>query len=355
MKDPTSRKKLVDLMRRLVASHAFILAVFLAVVTLNLWSGEPKLLAGLVSIPAGGPLIEESGLPSQNKELSSYDTASPTLQGLGLPDFGDPLIRFGDTLGGFSDPAGILLEWVPENVEILTHTVAEGETLSDIARAYGISVETILWSNGLTSSSAIKPGDVLKFPSVSGVLHVVRKGQTLSEIASLYGVSVERILAANHGVRAASIEEGDELIIPGGRPRVSRVSSREGRTIDFGSSLGYFISPTIGLNWGRLHYNNAVDIANACGTPVWAAAAGVVVEASYGWNGGYGNLIRISHPNGMQTYYAHLQTLLANVGAPVSQGEQIGTIGNTGRTHGPTGCHLHFEVRGGANPFARYR
>ncbi|MFN7088407.1 MAG: M23 family metallopeptidase, partial [Candidatus Paceibacteria bacterium] len=52
--------------------------------------------------------------------------------------------------------------------------------------------------------------------------------------------------------------------------------------------------------------------------------------------------------------YAHLSAVLVSSGAYVNQGDIIGSIGNTGKTHGPTGCHVHFEVRGGANPFARY-
>ncbi|MFN7088408.1 MAG: M23 family metallopeptidase, partial [Candidatus Paceibacteria bacterium] len=65
-------------------------------------------------------------------------------------------------------------------------------------------------------------------------------------------------------------------------------------------STGFFRAPTTGWNWGRLHRVNAVDIANACGTPVFAAASGFVVDArASGWTGGYGNLIRILHDNGM--------------------------------------------------------
>ena len=79
-----------------------------------------------------------------------------------------------------------------------------------------------------------------------------------------------------------------------------------------------------------------------------ASASGVVVnvvshckEGSSSCGGRYGNYITIEHPNGMQTKYAHLQKISVSVGQSVSQGEQIGTLGNTGRSTGP---HLHFEV-----------
>lgn len=361
MEDASSTgKRVTAAIRRFAGKRAFILSVSAAVVTVNLWIGEPALMRGLVPVPAGGPPVEETGSAFPERQPPAYDTLSATLQGAGAPDLGDPLIRFGDTIGGAADPSGALLEWVPETAEIITHTVAEGETVSDIARFYGVSVETILWANALSASSVINAGEVLKFPSLSGVLHVVREGQTLSGIASSYGVSVERILAANRGVSAASLEAGDELIIPGGRPAAARntaASSSGGSAAARQSASAYFIAPTVGLNWGRLHPVNAVDIANSCGTPVWAAASGVVEWAGWDPKWYYGNYIVIRHPNGMRTYYTHLRTgsLLVGAGTPVSQGEKIAEIGNTGRTIGVTGCHLHFEVRGGPNPFIRYR
>ncbi len=117
------------------------------------------------------------------------------------------------------------------------------------------------------------------------------------------------------------------------------------------SLRGYFIQPALGWNWGILHPHNGVDIANACGTPVKAAAEGVVVEAkASGWNGGYGAYIVIEHPNETRTRYAHLQALKSDLGSYVKQGELIGLMGESGES---TGCHLHFEVEGGKNPFSK--
>lgn len=107
--------------------------------------------------------------------------------------------------------------------------------------------------------------------------------------------------------------------------------------------------PAVGIDWGILHGNNGVDIANKCGTRISAAAAGEVVEVGSGWNGGYGNAVMIRHANGTKTHYAHLTDIDVVMGQDVEQGEMIGTMGITGKA---TGCHLHFEVRGGTNPFA---
>jgi murein DD-endopeptidase MepM/ murein hydrolase activator NlpD len=114
-------------------------------------------------------------------------------------------------------------------------------------------------------------------------------------------------------------------------------------------STGYYHMPTTGKNWGILHAHNGVDIANACGTPVKAAAAGTVTSIGSGWNGGYGNDVIIHHPNGTETLYAHLQKIEVSEGDSVDTGDLLGLMGETGEA---TGCHLHFEVHGAKNPFA---
>lgn len=104
-----------------------------------------------------------------------------------------------------------------------------------------------------------------------------------------------------------------------------------------------------GWRWGRMH--RGIDIAGPVGTPIVAAAAGVVVRS--GWNsGGYGNLVDIRHSDGSMTRYAHNSRLLVRQGEQVGQGQQIAEMGSTGYSTGP---HLHFEVHlasGTANPMA---
>ncbi|MGB3292652.1 MAG: peptidoglycan DD-metalloendopeptidase family protein [Phormidesmis sp.] len=105
-----------------------------------------------------------------------------------------------------------------------------------------------------------------------------------------------------------------------------------------------------GWRWGRMH--RGVDVAGPVGTPVVAAASGVVEQA--GWNsGGYGNLVEIRHPDGSLTRYAHNNRLSVRAGQVVRQGQQISEMGSTGYSTGP---HLHFEVHpqggGAVNPMA---
>jgi murein DD-endopeptidase MepM/ murein hydrolase activator NlpD len=105
-----------------------------------------------------------------------------------------------------------------------------------------------------------------------------------------------------------------------------------------------------GWRWGRMH--RGIDIAGPVGTPILASAEGEVVTA--GWNsGGYGNLVKLKHPDGSISLYAHNRRLLVRNGQKVEQGQRIADMGNTGRSTGP---HLHFEIhpngRGAINPIA---
>jgi murein DD-endopeptidase MepM/ murein hydrolase activator NlpD len=98
-----------------------------------------------------------------------------------------------------------------------------------------------------------------------------------------------------------------------------------------------------GQRWGRLHAGT--DFAGPIGTPIYTTADGVVTHA--GWSSGYGRLIKIQHEFGIETRYAHLNSIKVNVGQRVSRGTRIGDMGNSGRSTGP---HLHYEVRVGGAP-----
>ena len=90
----------------------------------------------------------------------------------------------------------------------------------------------------------------------------------------------------------------------------------------------------------RRSSHTGLDIATSTGTPVKAAASGKVTFSGY--KGSYGNMLVISHGNGVQTYYGHCSKLYVSAGATVSQGQTIAAVGSTGNSTGP---HLHLEVR----------
>ena len=116
-------------------------------------------------------------------------------------------------------------------------------------------------------------------------------------------------------------------------------------TTSLGVSLIKPITGTITSRFGsvssiRSGAHTGLDIGASSGTPVKAAASGTVIWAGY--KGALGNLVVISHSNGVQTYYGHCSKIYVSAGKTVSQGETISAVGSTGNSTGP---HLHFEIR----------
>lgn len=237
--------------------------------------------------------------------------------------------------------------------QIVTYTVQEGDNLSFIASDYGVDVSTIIWANKLKNIDAIAPGDELKIPPVDGIIHKVKKGDTIKAIATKYQADSDKILSFNALPKDGALQIDEEIIVPDGKlssgtavnPNVKRFSQLP--------SLGdYFIIPTTGYDWGIIHGRNGVDMANSCGTPIYAAAdGGVAIATEIGWNGGFGKYIKLTHSNGTETIYGHLSKVLVSPGTAVSKGNKIALMGTTGNS---TGCHLHFEVHGAKNPLAKY-
>jgi len=239
--------------------------------------------------------------------------------------------------------------------DIIDYTVQPGDTLQSIADSYEISVNTLLRANDLTSYSTIKVGQSLTILPVDGVLHVVKSGDTAFGIAQTYKAQLEDIISYNDLANQDDIYIGDILIVPGGTmpktagPIISQVPLAD----------NFFIYPTQGYIAQGLHYYNAVDIANKCGTPIYAAAAGTVQRAvgNGQYNQGMGNHIIILHSNGTSTYYGHLMTLFVTQGEKVYIGQNIGLMGGEPGMAGAgksTGCHVHFQVMGAKNWLTSY-
>lgn len=252
-------------------------------------------------------------------------------------------------LGSVADDGAVI-----KTDRITLYTVREGDNISVIARMFGVTVNTILWANDIRSSNLIKPGDVLVILPISGVKHIIKKGDTLASVAKEYHGDIDEISTFNGLLSDAILVVGEEIIIPNGEVSLPPPTRSTGtRGIASGGSLqsviGYFLRPVAGVRSQGLHGYNGVDLAASCGSPIVASAAGtIIVSKGYGWNGGYGNYIVVTHANGTQTLYAHNASNVVSAGQYVAQGQTIGMVGSTGRS---TGCHVHFEVRGAKNPF----
>jgi len=244
------------------------------------------------------------------------------------------------------------------NNQVLEYTVQPGDLLSFIASDFGVCTEAIIWANNLTNANSIKPDQVLRIPPVCGVIHKVKSGDTVSSIAKKYGVTANKILAFNNRKEGQPLDVNEELIVPGGQIKSSTTAKSSTQTtvtkrFSYLPDLGdYFMIPTQGRPSQGLHGRNGADKANSCGTPIYAAAEGNVTTAdAVGYNGGFGKFIKITHPNGTETLYAHASKLLITAGQNIAKGQLIALMGSTGRS---TGCHLHFEVHGARNPLIKY-
>lgn len=261
---------------------------------------------------------------------------------------------------------------VPERVRltVITYTVQSGDSIFSIALQFGLSPYTIAWSNMEPLQGSpwlIQPGLTLYIPPVDGAYHTVMAGESLESIAERYGVSVDSLFNMWNDLRpGAALAEGTLLMIPGAsgesieweppppppsRPGVASAAASWGAcgnvSVSGPGATGRFILPTgspavSGWVFGDRRNPRHIGVDYRCrlGDPIYAADNGVVVFA--GWGGGYGNLVRVSHGNGYETYYAHFSSFAVGCGQAVYQGQVLGYCGSTGWSTGP---HLHYEIR----------
>lgn len=234
-----------------------------------------------------------------------------------------------------------------EKIRRTEYVVQSGDTISEIAEAFDLDPGTIL-SMHPVDVRRLLPGTKLSIPNRDGLLHSVQPGESLSRIADAYGIDVTAILDAND-VESPVLPVGDTLFIPGASMgdqdyllAIGELFQWPVRRFTFTSPFGMRVHPISGT-W---HMHTGIDLANRSGTPILAAGSGRVVHVENQITN-FGKMIIIDHGKGYRTLYAHLDTFGVSWGDYVSAGEQIGTMGNTGRSTGP---HLHFSVFRGSQP-----
>lgn len=236
--------------------------------------------------------------------------------------------------------------------DVQTYIVQKGDVLSAIAEKFGISTDTIRWSNGIIGDY-LKVGQVLEILPINGVIHIVKGGDSISSIASKYQASEQDIYDINW-LDSKDLKEDQELLVPDGRmpqpkPIIKPTVVAAPTYIPLppvssggaGGGTGSFIRPCAGqiTNWFSA-WHGGVDIGHAGGTTIMAADSGVVTMAR--WYGAGGLQIMINHGNGFITIYAHHSAIYVKEGQNVTKGQPIGYMGCTGRC---TGTHLHFGVQ----------
>ncbi len=246
----------------------------------------------------------------------------------------------GATLGSPSSPAQ-----ARQLTPLVHYQVKNRDTVESIAARAGITVDTLVQINQLPSASSVDAGQHLIVPPIDGTMIRVDPDQHLDVLAQTFRVDVSALRAVNGLAPDATLPS--QLFIPAMRTedvaRAAATSDAAGASPN--SAVGRehlirFTWPARGIitqYFWELH--PGIDIANDDGTPELAADAGQVVFA--GW-GDYGIYVEIDHGNGFHTVYGHMSRALVSAGQRVTQGQQIGLMGATGRATGP---HLHFEIR----------
>lgn len=231
------------------------------------------------------------------------------------------------------------------------YVIKSGDTLEALSKTFDVSVDSIKWANDIKTDT-IKPGDKLKIPPITGVVHKVGSGDNIYSIAKKYKTDAQKIVNFPFNdfadLDTFALTPGQTLYVPDGiieeeQPKYAQQQFfAQVQSGVKGSSS--FIWPTTGvITQYPVWYHMALDIANPSQPPVIAADTGTVIFAGcIGY--GYGCHIIVDHANGYQTLYAHLSYIGVSPGQAVNQGQQIGTMGSTGRS---TGTHLHFEIRSG--------
>ena len=339
--------------------HAVLIVIALLVAVINVGAqgtgesfGEKTLLAALVN-PSREEYIEEKTIiQNGGAQVLSYlgqEVAQPA--NLPLTDIETDDLETDVTALTQGGAAVVKPEIGPGSnlprtrTGIEEYAVQPGDTISQIAAKFGISVNTVLWANNLSSYSYIRPGEKIKIMPVSGLTHKVVKNDTVIKLAKYYSANEKDVRDWNNLTEDAALTVGQELIIPGGQkprpaPTYNRTASPNAPA-NAPAAGGGMIWPvnsrrvTQYFSW--LHHG--LDIGAPMGTPIYAADNGVIEQV--GWGAGYGNQVVINHGNGKKTRYAHASQIYVAKGQTVAKGQAIAAVGSTGWSTGP---HLHFEV-----------
>ncbi len=228
----------------------------------------------------------------------------------------------------------------------------DGEQIDDITEYCPVGAvvqlsEEVPYLQVLTTKE-VEYNETIDYDTITTEDPDMYKGDSVVESAGIEGEKKVTALVTYKGGVPVSTDVTSEIVLSEPVTQYMRVGTRETTTpVSTGSGgSGEYFWPVDGgyisayQGDGRGH--KGIDIAAPYGTPIYAAESGTVIETGDGWNGGYGNCVRIQHDDGNITVYAHQSSIAISYGDYVVKGQLIGYVGSTGDS---TGNHLHFEVR----------
>lgn len=373
----------------LMLAGALVLAVLAAVIALRPGETPVPAVPTATQLPALGIAAVEYPTPlptiPPTPTLPPVDWVRPTADPQTVAAVLDRPLAVAwaeETIARQFDPLTIIPERPRSTV--ITYKVRKGDNLREIAARFGLSENTIIWSNDRFYVNAMRVGLELNILPVDGVYHRVQGTQTIAEIAEMYQVDPYAIIDSEYntlfGARPETVlPEGLWVIVPGGTGSTEPIywdpgivmakvstdgSNPVGAGISVGADVAAFaigdpgscgkqvvsggsppVSPplyaryriTQDFSWSH----GGIDLAVPPGTPVFAAGGGTVIFSGLStW--GYGYTVVIAHGSTL-SLYGHLNGAFVGCGETVSAGQNIAVTGNSGRSSGP---HLHFEIRG---------
>lgn len=242
------------------------------------------------------------------------------------------------------------------------------ETLWTIANQYAVDINVLKAANPGLTSDKLQIGSSVRLSTASPMVTVVVVKKTVKTAAlpfkvetktnsSLLRGTTKTITEGQYGAEEVTLKVIESNGCQISQERISSITTVEpvnkivakgtkmtvaSRGGGSGGTVGWPLSGKITSRFGNrsLGYHTGIDIDGRTGDTIVAAESGKVIYAAY--NGSYGNIVKIDHGGGLQTWYAHCNSFYVSSGNSVSKGQAIATVGSTGRS---TGSHLHFEVR----------
>jgi len=231
-------------------------------------------------------------------------------------------------------------------VNLTIYKITPGETLWTLRKRFNISIETIISANPHLKSFDLSEINTLIIPTRNGALFIFDDYRDVGRMHKMMGKANKisgdykprfyRIISPED-MRIVFFENEIPLVV---NNDIQKIYAYKTIFMDPLDSSGHYTS-MFGdrVFGGNMEFHNGVDISMRNGSPIRAARSGIVFFS--GWKEGYGYTVVIQHDDGYSTFYAHCSKLFVNEGDWVDQGEQIASVGSTGRS---TGSHLHYVI-----------
>lgn len=214
------------------------------------------------------------------------------------------------------------------------YTIKAGDSLTDIAKSFGLDVQTIISVNHIKSVASLWIGSTLQIPDRDGTLYTVREGDTLSSIIEQFSLGISAgTLADVNGILDGTLQAGQELFIPYDTIETSGTITADEMafSIPEGKAVGMYnqkVPNPIGNDSLQL---DGILLQGNAGDPVCAAEAGTVVDKGFNENGS--GFVKIMHSNGYTSYYDYLGDISVETADSVQKGQQIGVFMQGGTSY----------------------